>query len=73
MFVKAVDGITFDIKKGEIFVLAGESGSGKTTTGKVLVGLEKPTHGKVYFKGREIGGLSRKGWKAIRTKIQMIF
>ena len=73
IFVKAVDEITFEIKKGEIFVLAGESGSGKTTTGKVLVGLEKPTGGEAYFRDYELGSLSRAGWKKIRTKLQMIF
>ena len=75
LFVKAVDGISFSIKKKEIYVLAGESGSGKTTTGKVLVGLEKPTRGRIVYEGADISMLSLKEWRrqGLRKKIQMIF
>jgi oligopeptide/dipeptide ABC transporter ATP-binding protein len=52
--VKAVDGISFGLKKGEIFGLVGESGSGKTTTGRLLVRLTDPTEGAVYFEGKDI-------------------
>ena len=75
LYVKAVDGISFRIRRGEIFVLAGESGSGKTTTGKILVGLEKPTRGEVLYDGINLGELKRRDWKrlGLRRRIQMIF
>jgi len=53
--VKAVDGVSFDIKKGEVFGLVGESGCGKTTTGRTIIGLYEATSGSVYLKGRRIG------------------
>ena len=53
--VRAVDGVTFEIRKGEIFGLIGESGSGKTTTGKLVMKLIEPTAGKMIFAGEEIG------------------
>ncbi len=71
--VKAVDGISFDIRKGEIFGLAGESGSGKTTTGRLIIRLVEPTSGKVYFYDKEITRISEKGFKEYRKKMQIIF
>ena len=56
-FVRAVDGVSFTVQKGEIFTLAGESGCGKTTTGKMIVRLISPTGGKIFFKGVEITAL----------------
>jgi peptide/nickel transport system ATP-binding protein len=56
VFVKAVDNVSFDIKKKEIFGLAGESGSGKTTTGRVILRLIEPTSGRAIFKGKNIVG-----------------
>ena len=72
-FVKAVDGVSFTIKRGEIFGLAGESGSGKTTTGRVILRLIPPTDGKVFFKGEEILRLPEKDFKPFRSKMQIIF
>jgi peptide/nickel transport system ATP-binding protein len=71
--VKAVDGISFDIKKGEIFGLIGESGSGKTTTGKLVMKLIEPTSGKMIFDGEDVTNLDKPASKVYRRKVQMIF
>jgi oligopeptide/dipeptide ABC transporter ATP-binding protein len=73
LFVHAVDDISFEIKKGEIFGLAGESGSGKTTTGRLLVKLLDPTDGKIYFKGKDITFLDADEVKPLRRQFQIVF
>lgn len=72
-YVKAVDEITFDIKKGEIFGLAGESGCGKTTTGRVILRLIESTGGKVYFKGKDVFALGVREMKEFRRRAQIVY
>jgi len=73
LFVKAVDGISFDIKRGEIYALAGESGSGKTTTGRLILRLTEPTGGKIFYKDKEITSIPPKLFGVYRRKMQIIF
>lgn len=71
--VKAVDGISFEVRKGEIFGLAGESGCGKTTTGKTILRLIEPTSGEVYFQGENVFALGKSEMKQLRRKMQIIY
>lgn len=72
-YVRAADGITFSVKKGEIFTLAGESGCGKTTTGKMIVKLIAPTSGSIWFNETDITKLKGEQLRVLRRKMQMIF
>ena len=73
-YVKAVDGVTFNLKRGTTMGLVGESGCGKTTTGRTILRLSgEKTGGQVLFNGQEVYDLSNKEMRALRTKMQIIF
>lgn len=72
-FVRAVDDVSFYIRRGEVFGLAGESGSGKTTIGRLVIGLEKPTEGTVCFDGTDLSWLDNEELRRLRRRMQVIF
>jgi len=72
-FVKAVDGIDIDVKKGSTLALVGESGCGKTTAGKSILQLIRPTAGEIVFKGRDLSSLKERELKSHRSLLQIIF
>jgi len=72
-YLKAVDGVSFEIKKGETFGLVGESGCGKSTTGRTIIRLYNATGGEINFDGTDLAKISEKDMKPFRKRIQMIF
>ncbi|MBP2665119.1 MAG: dipeptide transporter ATP-binding protein [Firmicutes bacterium] len=72
-YVKAVNGITFEVVKGECLGIVGESGCGKSTTGKLILQLIKPTTGKIFLHDTDLSGLSKPELRKMRRHIQMVF
>ena len=73
IFLKAVDDVSFDIERNKTFGLVGESGCGKTTTLKLLLGLEKPTDGKIFYEGEDVSTMSKAGRTEFRRSVQAVF
>lgn len=71
--LKAVDDVSFDIERGRTLGLVGESGCGKTTTLKLLLQLEQPTAGQIFFEGQDVAGLSAAGRREFRSSVQAVF
>ena len=71
--LKAVDDVSFDVPKGKTFGLVGESGCGKTTTGKLILQLENPTEGQIFFQGEDVSKLSAAGMTEYRKSVQAVF
>lgn len=71
--IRAVEDVSLTIRPGETLGLVGESGCGKTTTGRMIVGLDRPTAGSIHFEGQDLAGLTPVQWRQKRRRIQIIF
>ena len=71
--VQAVDGVSFDLQRGEILGLVGESGCGKTTVGRLILGLLEPTEGDILFENKSLAGMSKSALRRLKRDMQIIF
>lgn len=72
-YIRAVDGVDFEIRRGDVLGLVGESGSGKSTVGRLVLGLLEPTEGTVVVNGQDLGKLSREELRRARSQMQVVF